>query len=168
MLKNDTISIQAEIDQSPLPRSTRARPVFQCSPSDQPTPPSPTCAWYKTILHPHFATSSFFSLHPSTSTHSQAHSYFSITFHLHHLHLYAFSHHHHQKCLQKLLRRSPPPVARPRPRPLPLRRRKLARRPPPLLLARRRREERRERRPTLHTSTRVSLQSIAFVQSHSY
>jgi hypothetical protein len=62
-----------------------------------------------------------------------------------------------QKCLPKLLRRSPPLEARPQlERPPPPRRRKLARRLPPLPRARRRSVARPGRRHTPATSTKVS------------
>lgn len=60
------------------------------------------------------------------------------------------------KCLPKLLRRLPPPAARPRLARPPPRRRRLARRPP-LPPATRRSAPRAGRRPTPPTSTRVSL-----------
>jgi hypothetical protein len=70
------------------------------------------------------------------------------------------------KCLPKpLLRRSPPPLARPQPAKLPPRRRKLARRPPLPPQATRRSVARPGRRPTLRTSTRVSLIAISTHQN---
>jgi hypothetical protein len=91
--------------------------------------------------------STFINLfHFQTPTHKNSHSNLRIS---------RFSHPTSQKCLPKLLRRSPPPVARPQlARHLPTRRR-LARRLPPLLQARRRSVARQGRRPTLATSTKV-------------
>lgn len=66
---------------------------------------------------------------------------------------------HFQKCLPKLLRRLPPPAARPRLERLPRRRRRLARRPL-LPLATRRSAPSPGRRPIPRTSTRVSFATM--------
>src|ERR1700733_15103060 len=99
------------------------------------------------FIHNFDSPSTFINLfHFQTPIHKNSHSNLRIS---------RFSHPTSQKCLPKLLRRSPPPVARPQlARHLPTRRR-LARRLPPLLQARRRSVARQGRRPTLATSTKV-------------
>ena len=102
-----------------------------------------------------FAFHSYFSHSSNTTNNHQVFELFIFNYTNSHIFAYA-SNSHQQKCLPKQLRRSPPLAARPQlAKPLPLRRRKLARRLPPLHLVTRRSEERPERRLTHHTSTRV-------------
>jgi hypothetical protein len=96
---------------------------------------------------------SFFIHHPSlTVTLNQLTTHTSSTNRNSFLNLYQ---HIHPKCPQRPQLRLPPLVARPQLARLPLRRRRLARRPP-RHQARRRSAPRPARRPTLHTSTKVS------------
>ncbi len=142
-------------------------PSRSCT-SHQPALSSCSCAWYKSRPHPHFAvSSSLLFIHPTQLPLTLIKLHQSLSSHPNYHLRFLRNHSIHQKCLQKLPRRSPPLVARPQlARLLLLRRRKLARRPRPLPLVRRRSEARRERRPTLHTSTKVS--SLTINASHSY
>ena len=133
-----------------------------------------TTSEYKTRRRPITSSLPTSHLHPFTT------KLFFATTTLHNLYTHHYpssspiSHHFYKlpsKCLPKLPRRSPPPVARPRLARLPLRRRKLAKKTRRHLVTRRR-GIRPERKLTPHTSTKVySLQAylvIFFVVHHPF